>query len=1849
MSNANTSTGNATGNGKLSNFLDSPSALSGDDRVAAQLYARDMIRLFVADVVERIKATRRAKPSDTNQKIVALLVVLSDADDPVTTVDALGIAALSDFREFLNTSQKNIAEDFAAERPSEAYQILTDSLDGTAQYLNDLLSGIEASSHSMSTVDYFLQQQSADAASVKAEKKSPAKNGKPENGSEALQGKLNGNGKSDHSFTNPDILKRRAGWRSHLVRAESGEDFGFNLSELFGDAAAAEPQAAPLPTVSSAALKLVLPEPVAPDNDEPEPVEAPPALSPSTLFMRQVATRAKALAADKPPLVFAAFEKLGSTPDVYAFLDRLRFVPDTQDFAAFLNSLDNAPGNGFSDDLLEGVTQHLLSIFEAAVSDSAVASRLEQALSDGAAADADEDPMSVLDRIPSLPIPDEPKMEIKTQAFNDLKNDLEDGLSFGDEPAPDAPDATNVIDQPAPQSASLFSDAPVSAAAAENLRSAFEGFAADVLGETMLLASPTDAGRAAQTMLADLLVQPDLLGTMRSKQIRCLDDFTHFVSEIQTNNLPVETVSANLTDIAHSLIVALEQHYTALAAPPAKTASGEMPAPVLTSEPDLTAATELDEPLLTDLPEELQALQTPDAADSAASLMDDFSDTDFFDLLPPPAAPETGTALKDDRLETKPLEAEPIQSNLTEPEISKPEVAEPETLTPKPLESKPAATALPDLEPLPDLSSLGLDDEPELTDFPLTGNFTEPQPEETGLPLEASVDAGKLPNDQLSIDTEALDASLSDIPTPDGTGLDTALSGTGSDLSLRSAKPADLEATDDDTLSEKPVAKNAFEPDTEDDLAAFFSEAPVENDTAAAVPPVADAEDGLSDELILDESLLLEEDSQPNDQAAKSQALLTDLASKNKSTDASDEMLGDTLLDDSAFLDEHDAPVTPTVADGTQSGAADAAPDGSVSNDEFDAFFNGSSMEPQSASKTPTPQQADTFAETEAFAEQDIFATSAAASDLAALSDDLGSDDLAALDDAFTLDDGSLDDGSLDAVAETATDEPFAGDSDKPKPKDRKPEPPTRQRRFEPNEIQKIFLEEASEYLEKLGQDLLELDKAVGAHEPELVNRVLRSSHTIKGSAAMVSLKNISELAHKMEDTLQVVRDNQLPMQRVLLDVLLQATDTVSAMLGKFQQTGEDGIDGQEKIVETLVDYERQLKEHSKILSGAEVAAVAAEKQAEDASNQESIQKFREKFVSSVAEQTVRIDITTLNNLINLSAELVIARNRLNNELQSVYKNINKFIKERNQLTQFAKKLNTTIQKQTGAKPGSVGTSGNFMAQPSEGILSEFSDTEFDRFNEFDILNRDIKSSMLNFDDSIKELRALTSTLNQNILKVSGIANDLNREIVSMRMVPVKQMFTRFSRSVRDVAKTELKELNFVTEGEDTKLDKTVMEEVIEPVMHLVRNSIGHGIETPDVREASGKSRAGTLTLRAYQKGNQVILEIEDDGAGVNIEKVKAKAVQKGLLTQAESDAMPAGEATELIFRPGFSTAEKVTELQGRGVGMDVVRSTIRRLKGTVTLETSRGRGTKFVISLPLTLAIGNALLTECLSFTYAVPLDIVLETANIATETIEQDGDQRFITIRGERIQLYYLNDILGYESDAMLFRAKLPIVVVEVDDNRKVAVAVERLIGKEEIVVKNLGKHLRNVRGVVGSTILGDGQVVIILDLNYLLKSDKAREQDIYVKIESTEAAVEVEGDLSLPTATRRKRKGQKITVLSADDSPSVRKYIQSVLQQADINVISADDGLNALSKLASSNADIVVTDLEMPRMNGFELVSEIRKLPQYNDLPIVIVTARAGEKHRRTGIELGANAFLNKPFDPRQLIETVESFVS
>ncbi len=1864
---------------------------SGSSDDAIKTYVDEVIRLFLSDLASHIKGLRRKQRSRASKTIVQFFYTLAKSAHPIADLHRLGIDTLKDFGDFL----QGVSQTLQAELLNgnlKSHDVLTQNLEPTAQFLSESLAALESRKDLIKIlsdyVEHAAELESADDAPLATVAEESAM---PQLGTVTAE---------------PFATRRRM--RPAFVKTTCNPDFGFSFAALFSTSISVPPYAVSNGNTLQAPAIATAPQ------SSPAPVSSESSATPVAIrqFVTYLAEGADARAQKEPisHIILRTLTKLSHAPDVFAELSALGFVPGLKDFTDFLLSQKQASSDALSRALADEVLTHLLGLFNAAMSQSDIAAQLTR-YAESAPLEVD-DVLSLLDTATPPPAPAPPAELPKLDSLSELTHDLEPTLP--NDTAPSSPTESDYINyvthvltrvqaQVKPDSvgyeqlSALIHSPDILAALSQTDHDWLKEFAS-FIGESWLNRVPIEKLHS----LADEIVN-SLAAALSSSGSTALaeepidSELDNLLSSLKPPPVPeTEEVLPKLP--AEALAHLTEEIEEAISLPlssePDEPTSEMAPTPPSELEPSLetahTSSSDTEEDFGLPAPGDLI---DSDLSDTLATLAD-MDDLNFqIDTPDEPALPNyveiAKTVLRQVQASLPRTDAGKFASDFFENLLNSEDLlAALQTASLSPIrdvgnyilsanQSKPTEEAFRsrlsskaneaigllfaefEQHHLParsneedafsptdflDDSSVHISAEPQLPkpDDLLVPVFSNPKPDEaTPEPSDLALDAldEQLFDNLNALSNEVLLESPSTPDSPSEIAL-TPLEDTAPVTPEHVQDvPTTLEAFPDSSLT--PLEDTALaSPEHVQDA----SEAPSSSLTdATSSDDLLLNADLLANEFLLDESLLSDASLEQPDTQKSELSSLRDLSSKAATQDEpSDAHLGDSLLmlDDSAFLStdallDDTALLPPSPDDSKPRPTPTAAPSEFVSEPELDSpalslpelsFDEPSAVSESTLLDEPLQEPQDASGSMLLDDSLDTLPQSPSESTLLDESLQMPQD----VSDSASLDTGALDLSLLDDTSmlleETAAPTPPVAPVQEPAAK------------FVPDELQQIFLEEATEYLEKLNEDLLELDKVADTQQPDLVNRVLRGSHTIKGSAAMVQLRNISDLAHKMEDSLQLVRDKNLKASKALIDVLFQSADAIGDMLKTFRTTGKDDHPKKDDLVAILRNYTEQLEQFGEIrtvLSLAELQENKAVEAVETATQQRRTQ--------SVAEQTVRIDIRALNSLVNLSAELVIARNRLNNELLAFNKSINRFNKERLHLAQISKKIQTMIQK--GSKESGA------LASFSD-VLKEFSDTEFDRFSELDIISRDVKSAILNFDESISELKSIGSLLNQNVVKVSSIANDLNREIVGMRMVPVKQMFTRFSRSVRDIAKSEQKEINLVTEGEDTKLDKTVMEEVIEPIMHIVRNAIGHGIETPDVRRAHGKSPVGTITLRAYQKGSRVILEVEDDGGGINIEKVKAKAVKIGLITPEEAEKMTPAEATELIFRPGFSTADKITELQGRGVGMDVVQNTIRRLKGTTNIETVSGKGTKFIISLPLTLAIGDALLVTALDQTYAIPLEPVLETSYISTDIIEQDEDgKRYITLRDERIELRYLNDILGYQSDVLLFKAKVAVVVIKLEEEqKKVAVAVEKLIGKEEIVVKTLGKHLRNVRGVIGSTILGDGQVIIILDIEYLLRSEESRSRDVYVSVDNS--AVETiapSTEPAIPTIKRRRRKGAKITVLHADDSPSVRKYVQSILKNADITVISADDGLAALNRLPTANVDLVISDLEMPRMNGFELVSEIRRMPEYQDLPIVIVTARAGDKHRRTGLELGANAFLNKPFDPQQLIETIESFVS
>jgi chemosensory pili system protein ChpA (sensor histidine kinase/response regulator) len=427
--------------------------------------------------------------------------------------------------------------------------------------------------------------------------------------------------------------------------------------------------------------------------------------------------------------------------------------------------------------------------------------------------------------------------------------------------------------------------------------------------------------------------------------------------------------------------------------------------------------------------------------------------------------------------------------------------------------------------------------------------------------------------------------------------------------------------------------------------------------------------------------------------------------------------------------------------------------------------------------------------------------------------------------------------------------------------------------------------------------------------------------------------------------------------------------------------------------------------------------------------------------------------------------------------------------------------------------------------------------------------------------------------------------------------------------------------------GESAEVDNGIIEQIADPLLHLIQNAVAHGIESAAEREGRGKAAAGHVTLSASQEGGFILVEVEDDGRGIDTELLRRHAVERGLLPAAEAATLPDREALNLIFVPGFSTASAVTQTAGRGVGLDVVRTNVSRLNGEIHVETEAGRMTRFVLKVPLTLAIADALMVRCGSETVAFPLTAVSAMRSIAPHEILTAGGRETVRLDDRAIDLIRLDQALGLVASPPPRR--LPVVVMR-GGGKPFGVVVDELLGKEEIVIKSLGALLDGVGPFSGATISGEGRVILLLDPTLLREA--ASRMPIAPARESAGASLDV-------ADTRP-------TVMLVDDSVSIRKFVGQMLEKAGFRVVTAVDGHDALQRLVELTVDVVVTDLEMPRLNGYALIEDLRRRPATREVPVIVMTTRAGEKHAALARRLGVRHYVTKPVDEQSFVRIVGS---
>lgn len=847
-------------------------------------------------------------------------------------------------------------------------------------------------------------------------------------------------------------------------------------------------------------------------------------------------------------------------------------------------------------------------------------------------------------------------------------------------------------------------------------------------------------------------------------------------------------------------------------------------------------------------------------------------------------------------------------------------------------------------------------------------------------------------------------------------------------------------------------------------------------------------------------------------------------------------------------------------------------------------------------------------------------------------------------------------------------------------------------------DILKDFLVEAKEGISKMEEEFIELEKERG--NPEIIKSLFRTMHSLKGASGFFGFKSLEGIAHFAEDILGKIRDGELEVTEEVVDILLRCLDEIKYIVAYLEEHKVEPVD--DRILEFLVklsNYTNEIKKKAKVKGVSEKEETPKEAVQQEAILEEKVfekptvsereeeqakklpeekielvkeEKREERVIqasqATLTETHIKVSIELLDQLMNLAGELVLARNRV---------------------VQLANRLN---------------------------------DPELSR--------------------SVQSLSMVTTELQETIMKT--------------RMQPIGVVFNKFPRIVRDLARALNKKVNLHLEGTETELDRSIIEAIKDPLTHLVRNAIDHGIESPEIRVQTGKPPEGNLILRAYHEGGQVIIEIEDDGRGIDIEKIKKKAIEKGFVTSDEAERLSEKEILSFIFKSGFSTAEKVTQVSGRGVGMDVVKNNIEKLGGSIEINTVLGKGTTVRVKIPLTLAIIPALIVTSHGQRYAIPQVSLRELVSIEPEKdLLKLGDTEFYRLRGEIIPVVRLSRALGFENG----KDERSLVILTTGE-RFIGLLVDEIFDSEEIVVKPLGKWFKGIPLYSGATIMGDGKLALILDvvgisslagfkteeveraleetklvkaveetqfilifdvgddtfalpLALISRLDKVKAEDLKIVggkevviyknrvipvirlenylpiqgaplqeeynllffterektcailcskiVDTLETTLDVEIELYQQPGVlghriinnktvlfldiykiiemydpewfvvKREEEESPYLVLLAEDSPFFQNLVRNYLEQAGFQVEVAVNGEEAYGKLkAGLKPDFIITDLEMPVMDGFEFIKKVRSIPEYREIPIMVLTSLAGEDIKRKVSELGANAY-------------------
>ncbi len=744
--------------------------------------------------------------------------------------------------------------------------------------------------------------------------------------------------------------------------------------------------------------------------------------------------------------------------------------------------------------------------------------------------------------------------------------------------------------------------------------------------------------------------------------------------------------------------------------------------------------------------------------------------------------------------------------------------------------------------------------------------------------------------------------------------------------------------------------------------------------------------------------------------------------------------------------------------------------------------------------------------------------------------------------------------------------------------------------------LEEAFMQESQEHLAALGQHILEAEN--GDRSSERVQQVYRVVHTLKGAAATVGNERVARAAHRLEDLFDLWREKEQPLDEVLLDVLYRSESILRRLIEIGTEKSEEG----DRLVGDLYRLVAQI-----LPAGQTGGDPAAESMFDEAANSQTVPASSERPVESVLDpRTFRVSMARMDQMINLVSELSSYRTRLD-DLTGLFSGLSKKLKwERKNLSKLVGDFQRKHQ-WSMPLPG--------MMEPNS---SGFSDLEFDHYSDLAVFARNLEDLDHRISSVFKILESLLVNFTEQGYEFNTLVSKIQDEMIQIRMVPMDTFFRTLTYQSMNIARSLGKKLRVFTYGGQTEIDKSVIDTIADSLLHVIRNCLDHGIELPEERERLGKSATGVLRLSASTEERSVVLRIDDDGAGIDVNAIAEVALQAGLMNEEDLKNKSREELLNLVFHPQISTRPKAGTVSGRGVGMDAVRHAIAELYGSISLESEPEAGTRVTIKLPMTIAVQPILFVTAERFHFSLPMNYV--------ETIVEPGmvdldaaDEESLSVNGEILPVNWLAGFFRLDHERNFQR--LPVIILKAGD-RRMALVVNAVTGRDDVIVRQLPNLLDASSHFLGTAVTVQGDVRPVLNVPFLFELD----DDLPAMV------------VSDPGPPR------KVEVLVADDSLSVRKTLAYMLAKHGMRVTTAKDGLVALQKVQTLKPDLVIVDLEMPNLNGYELMERVRENPETAHLPLLVLTSRGGAKHHQRALTAGADGFLSKPVLERKLVQNI-----